>query len=186
MRHVTNAMAATAILAATLAAATSLSAPALAALKPGTKAPVFTAPASLGGKEFKFSLAEALKKGPVVLYFYPAAFTTGCTQEAHEFAEAMGKFSALGASVIGVSSDDIGTLKKFSVSECRSKFPVAADPSKRIMDAYDATLAFGYANRTSYVITPDDHVIFEYTALDPSGHVEKTLAAVERWKAAKK
>jgi peroxiredoxin len=167
-----------AVLAAMLAAF-----PAAAALKPGAQAPDFSARASLGGKEFDFSLAEALKQGPVVLYFYPAAFTPGCTQEAHEFAEAIDKYKALGTSVIGVSSDDIATLNKFSVSECRSPFPVAADADKKIMTAYDAKLAFGYANRTSYVIAPDGRIIYEYTALDPSGHVENTLAAVEKWKA---
>jgi peroxiredoxin len=165
-------------------AATVLAFRADAALKPGDAAPDFVAQASLGGKEFTFSLAEALKKGPVVLYFYPAAFTTGCTIEAHEFAEAIDKYAALGASVIGVSSDDIDTLNKFSVSECRSKFAVAADADKKIMTAYDAKLAFGYANRTSYVIAPDGRIIYEYTALDPSGHVENTLAAIEKWKAA--
>ena len=165
-------------------AATVLAFRADAALKPGDAAPDFVAQASLGGKEFTFSLAEALKKGPVVLYFYPAAFTTGCTIEAHEFAEAIDKYAVLGASVIGVSSDDIGTLNKFSVSECRSKFAVAADADKKIMTAYDAKLAFGYANRTSYVIAPDGRIIYEYTALDPSGHVENTLAAIEKWKAA--
>ena len=139
--------------------------PADAALKPGDAAPDFVAQASLGGKEFTFSLAEALKKGPVVLYFYPAAFTTGCTIEAHEFAEAIDKYAALGASVIGVSSDDIATLNKFSVSECRSKFAVAADADKKIMTAYDAKLAFGYANRTSYVIVP---TAASYTSTPPS------------------
>ena len=99
------------------------------------------------------------------------------------FAEAIDKYKGLGASVIGVSSDDIATLNKFSVSECRSKFPVAADADKKIMTAYDAKLAFGYANRTSCVIAPDGRIIYEYTALDPSGHVENTLAAVEKWKA---
>lgn len=164
-------------------AALVLALPAYAALKPGAAAPDFVAPASLGGKEFSYSLADALKKGPVVLYFYPAAFTSGCTIEAHEFAEAIDKYAALGASVIGVSSDDIATLNKFSVSECRSKFPVAADGDKKIMKAYDAMLAFGYANRTSYVIAPDGHIIYEYTALDPSAHVENTLGALEKWKA---
>ena len=162
--------------------------PAYAALKPGDKAPVFKARASLGGKEFSFSLAEALKKGPVVLYFYPAAFTSGCTIEAHEFAEAMGKFQALGATVIGVSHDDIATLDKFSTSECRSKFPVAADEDQRIMTAYDAVMMgfMPYASRTSYVISPDGHIIYEYSALDPSGHVENTLAALRNWKAKQK
>jgi peroxiredoxin len=159
--------------------------PALAALKPGDKAPMFEARASLGGKEFKFSLAEALKTGPVVVYFYPKAFTSGCTIEAHEFAEAMDAFKAQGASVIGVSNDDIDTLHKFSVSECRSKFPVAADEGQGIMKAYDAKM-FGllpYSNRTSYVIAPDGLILYEYTALDPSGHVKNTLDAVKAWRA---
>jgi thioredoxin-dependent peroxiredoxin len=169
-------------------AATFLAFPAHAALKPGDVAPDFVAQASLGGKEFSFSLAEALKNGPVVLYFYPAAFTPGCTVEAHEFAEATAKYAALGASVIGVSSDDIATLHKFSTSECRSKFPVAADGDQKIMKAYDAVLAHKpeYANRTSYVIAPDGHIIYEYTNLDPSAHVENTLDALAKWKAGQK
>ncbi len=171
-----------AIFALILAAAAT---PASAALKAGDKAPMFKARASLGGKEFTFSLAEALKKGPVVVYFYPQAFTSGCTAEAHEFAEAMEKFNALGASVIGVSNDDIATLDKFSTSECRSKFPVAADKDQRIMTAYDSVMMgfMPYANRTSYVITPDGHIAYEYTALDPTDHVKNTLAAVKGWKA---
>src|SRR5688572_22878786 len=99
----------------------------LAALPNGTQAPDFTAQASLAGKPFTFSLSEALKQGPVVLYFYPAAFTSGCTIEAHNFAEATDQFKALGATVIGVSNDDIETLHRFSVSEFRNKFGVAAD-----------------------------------------------------------
>lgn len=171
-----------------LLAATMLALPAYAALKPGDAAPDFVAPASLGGQEFSFSLAEALKKGPVVLYFYPAAFTSGCTIEAHAFAEAIDDYAALGASVIGVSGDDIATLKKFSTSECRGKFPVAADTDQRIMKAYDAVMAHRpeYANRTSYVIAPDGRIIYEYTDLDPSLHVEKTLEAVRTWKAGQK
>jgi len=159
-------------------------APAHAALKPGDRAPDFKARASLGGKEFTFSLADALKKGPVVLYFYPAAFTPGCTIEAHEFAEAVGKFQALGASVIGVSHDNIATLDKFSTSECRSKFPVAADEDGSIIKSYDAAMMgfLAYANRTSYVIAPNGDVVFEYSAMDPTGHVEKTLAAVQDWR----
>ncbi len=159
--------------------------PALAQLKPGTKAPMFKAQASLGGKQFTFSLAEALKKGPVVVYFYPKAFTSGCTIEAHDFAEAMPKFGALGATVIGVSNDDIATLDKFSTSECRSKFAVAADKDQRIMTAYDSVMMgfMPYASRTSYVVTPDGRISYEYTALDPSDHVKNTLAAVQSWKA---
>ncbi|MDE2346705.1 MAG: peroxiredoxin, partial [Gammaproteobacteria bacterium] len=128
-----------------------LSLPALASLKVGSKAPLFTAEATLGGKVFSFSLADALKKGPVVLYFYPAAFTKGCTIEAHDFADAIGRYKALGATVIGVSHDKLAVLKKFSVSECRSKFPVAADTNQKIMTAYDAILPqhTEYANRTS-------------------------------------
>ncbi|MTD92919.1 redoxin domain-containing protein [Hyphomicrobium sp. xq] len=171
-----------------IVAAAALALPAAAALKPGAAAPDFVAQASLGGKEFSFSLAEALKKGPVVLYFYPAAFTPGCTVEAHEFAEAIEKYAALGASVIGVSSDDIVTLHKFSVSECRSKFPVAADGDQKITKAYDAVLARKpeYANRTSYVIAPDGSILYEYTDLDPSMHVENTLDALQKWKAGQK
>src|ERR1700687_4416198 len=99
--------------------------PLYAALKPGAQAPGFTTQATLAGKPFTFSLADALKNGPVVLYFYPAAFTKGCTVEAHEFADAIEKYQVLGATVIGVSHDDIEKLNRFSVSECRRKFPVA-------------------------------------------------------------
>ena len=112
------------IVAAMLAATT---APASAALSLGTKAPDFSLQATLGGNVFTFNLADALKKGPVVLYFYPAAFTTGCTIEAHDFADAIDQYKALGATVIGVSHDPLDTLQKFSVSDCRSKFAVAAD-----------------------------------------------------------
>jgi len=162
-----------------------LAAPLYAALKTGAQAPLFTTEATLAGKPFKFSLAEALKSGPVVLYFYPAAFTPGCTVEAHDFAEATDKFKALGATVIGVSHDPIDTLNKFSVSECRNKFAVASDADQSITKAYDAVLAVKpeYADRTSYVIAPNGKIIYEYTALDPSQHVGNTMAAVEKWKA---
>lgn len=162
--------------------------PALAALKPGEKAPDFTAQASLGGKVYSYTLAEELKKGPVVLYFYPAAFTTGCTIEAHEFAAAIDRYKALGASVIGVSHDDIATLNKFSVSECRSKFPVAADTDQHIMKEYDAVMPVmtSYANRTSYVIAPDGSILYEFTSLSPYKHVQNTLDALKRWRAGQK
>jgi peroxiredoxin len=158
--------------------------PAFAALQPGAVAPDFTTQATLGPNVFSFNLADALKKGPVVLYFYPAAFTSGCTEEAHEFADAVPQFQALGATVIGVSQDGIEKLKKFSVSECRSKFPVASDGTGKISKDYDAVLIgfLGYSNRTSYVILPDGHVSYAYTAMDPSGHVGNTLAAVKKWK----
>ena len=162
--------------------------PALAALAVGAQAPDFTAQASLGGKEFSFSLADALKKGPVVLYFYPAAFTKGCTVEAHDFAEATAQFAALGATVIGVSHDDVATLDKFSVSECRSKFAVAADPDEAVIKSYDTVLPIKpqYSNRTSYVIAPDHTILMTYTDLDPDKHVELTMAAVKKWHDAQK
>jgi peroxiredoxin len=160
--------------------------PAEAALKDGADAPDFTAAATLGGKEFTFSLDDALKRGPVVLYFYPAAFTTGCTIEAHDFAEAMDTYRKLGATVVGVSGDDIATLDRFSVSECQSKFPVVADPNRAVMKAYDSVLVplTHYASRTSYVITPDRKVIYSYTALDPDGHVANTTNALVAWRSA--
>ncbi|MGD0504250.1 MAG: peroxiredoxin [Steroidobacteraceae bacterium] len=161
--------------------------PAIAALKPGAAAPDFTTPATLAGRPFTFKLADALKSGPVVLYFYPAAFTPGCTVEAHDFAEATERFKALGATVIGVSHDSIDTLNKFSVSECRNKFAVASDADKSISKAYDAQLLFtSMTNRTSYVIAPTGRIIYEYTALDPDKHVENTLAAIEKWRADQK
>jgi peroxiredoxin Q/BCP len=158
-----------------------------ATLQPGASAPDFTTQASLAGKPFTFVLADALKKGPVVLYFYPAAFTPGCTAEAHEFADATAEFQALGATVIGVSHDDIDTLNKFSVSECRNKFAVAADPDQHIMKAYDAVLKMkpSLADRTSYVISPDGKIIYSYSALNPEQHVANTLAAVKQWAAAR-
>jgi peroxiredoxin len=168
-----------------LVAATALAVaiPVYAALPDGTKAPDINTQATLAGKEFKFSLAEALKQGPVVLYFYPAAFTPGCTVEAHDFAEATEKFQALGATVIGVSHDPIEKLDKFSVSECRNKFAVASDADGSIMKAYDAVLLShpAYANRTSYVIAPDGRIIYSYTAMNPDQHVENTMAAVKKW-----
>jgi peroxiredoxin Q/BCP len=166
-----------------IALTTAVAMPVLASLKPGADAPVFTADASLAGKPFKFSLAEALKKGPVVLYFYPAAFTSGCNVEAHKFAEATEQFKALGAQVIGVSKDDLDTLHKFSVSECGGKFAVAADPGLKVAKSYDATLFVmpGHADRTSYVITPDGKILYAYSALNPNDHVANTLQALKTW-----
>jgi peroxiredoxin len=160
-----------------------LAAPSYAALKPGSPAPDFTTQATLAGKPFTFALADALKSGPVVLYFYPAAFTHGCTIEAHDFAEATEQFKALGATVIGVSHDPIDTLNKFSVSECRSKFAVASDADQKISKVYDAVLLFTrYSSRTSYVIAPSGKIIYAYSALNPDKHVENTLAAVAEWR----
>ncbi len=161
-----------------------LAAPAAhAALAPGVKAPDFDARATLGGREFDASLAKMLKTGPVVVYFYPAAFTKGCTVEAHDFADAVPQFQHLGAQVIGVSEDSIGTLDRFSVSACQSKFAVAADPTGAITQRYDAMLPIfvHHANRTSYAIAPDGTVLASYTALDPDGHVSRMLDAVTTW-----
>jgi peroxiredoxin len=158
-------------------------APALASLNPGTIAPVFQTKATLGGNEFDFDLTAALKKGPVVLYFYPAAFTSGCTLEAHDFADHMDDYAKLGATVIGVSGDGIDKLKRFSVSECRSKFPVASDADHKISKAYDALLGFGpvtYSNRTSYVIARDGKIVYAYSSLDYSKHVANTLDALAK------
>lgn len=153
-------------------------------LKPGDPAPDFTAQATLGGKEFTYSLHDALRQGPVVVYFYPAAFTPGCTVEAHNFAEAMDQYQALGATVIGVSHDPMEKLKRFSVSECRSKFPVAADSDGAIMKAYDAVMPIfsSHASRTSYVITPDGKILYAYSSLSPDKHVANTLAALKKWR----
>ena len=161
---------------------------AYAALAEGDPAPDFSTQASLGGKEFTFSLSKALKDGPVVVYFYPAAFTQGCTVEAHNFAEAMPRYKELGASVIGVSSDKIDVLNKFSVSECQGKFPVASDADQGIMKAYDAVLLWktGYANRTSYVVTPDGRIAYSYSDMNPDRHVANTLAAIRAWTAKKR
>jgi peroxiredoxin Q/BCP len=166
-----------------LAVLMALMTPAQAALDVGDRAPDFTTAAALGGKVFQFSLADSLAKGPVVLYFFPAAFSVGCSAEAHEFAESIEKFQALGATVIGVSGDDIDTLGKFSVQACQGKFPVASDTSQGIMKSYDAVMQLRpeYANRLSYVIAPNGSVVYHYQSLNPSRHVERTLSALREW-----
>ncbi len=159
--------------------------PAHAALEVGAQAPDFTAQAALAGQPFEFKLAEALKKGPVVLYFYPAAFTQGCTIEANSFAQAIGDYQAEGATVVGVSGDDIQTLGKFSVSACGGKFAVASDSDHRIMKDYDVAHAVlpGVANRVSYVISPEGRIVYEYASGNPHQHVSNTLQAVRDWRA---
>jgi peroxiredoxin len=166
-----------------------LAAPAQAALKPGDQAPDFTAQAAVGGKDFTFSLADALKRGPVVLYFYPKSFTQGCTIEAHDFAEAADRFKAAGATLIGMSHDTIETQRKFSTEECRDKFPVAADPNSSVIKAYDAAWMIGGINvpggiseRVSYVIAPDGKIIYAYSNSSPDKHIENTLSAVQHWR----
>jgi len=157
-----------------------IAAPACANMKVGDTAPTFTAKATVGGDEFTFSLTDALKKGPVVLYFFPKAFTKGCTAEAHEFAEASATFTAAGATLIGMSADDIGTLHKFSTQECASKFPVAADPDLKVIKAFDSVMENrNIADRVSYVIAPDGKIAYAFADRNPDKHVENTLSAVK-------
>jgi peroxiredoxin len=161
-------------MALTLAAAT----PALAALPVGSRAPDFRTMGALNGKPFRLHLAEQLKHGPVVLYFYPKAYTKGCTLEARAFSEANGQFVAAGARVIGLSADDLPTLKRFSVEHCRGQFPVAT-ASPAIIEAYDVKLPLvKMTNRTSYVIARDGRITMVHSDLDWKDHVAKTLAAV--------
>ena len=160
-------------------AALGLAVPAAAALPVGAKAPDFETTGAIAGKPFKLHLADQLKKGPIVLYFFPKAFTSGCTAEAHAFSEAAKTFKKSGAQVIGMSADDLPTLQRFSVEACRKAFPVAsASPST--IKAYDVALPlFGMTNRTSYVIARDGTIAMSYSKLDWKEHVTRSLAAVQ-------
>lgn len=163
-----------------------LSFPASAALPVGTKAPDFTTTGALAGKPFRLHLADQLKHGPVVLYFFPKAFTQGCTLEAHAFSEANAEFRKYGARVIGMSRDDYPALKKFSVEACRNAFPVAT-ATEATATAYDVVLAKKpeLTDRTSYVIGRDGRIVFVHSDLDWSEHVQRTLAAVKALKTAR-
>jgi peroxiredoxin Q/BCP len=184
-----------------------LAVPSYAALKSGDKAPDFSTQASLAGKEFKFSLKDALKKGPVVVYFYPAAFTKGCNIEAHTFAENKEKFDAANTTIIGVSTDSIAKLNDFSASPeyCAGKFPVASDADGSIAKSYNLNfitlkqavkdvrgeeVTQPLTERTTFVITPDYKVVATLSSADdgvtPADHVDKSLAIVEQIKAAHK
>jgi peroxiredoxin len=166
----------------TLAIAAVASLPAAAALKPGAVAPNFFTEGAHGGKAFRLHLKEQLRKGPVVLYFYPKAFTAGCTLESKAFADAMPQFRKAGVQVIGMSADDLPTLKKFSIETCRSAFPVAI-ASRRVIDQYDVAMGdSGLSNRTSYVIDRKGRITFVHSDQDWSKHVEKTLAAAKSLK----
>jgi thioredoxin-dependent peroxiredoxin len=161
--------------------------PAQAALKPGDIAPDFTLPAAVGGKRFTFTLAEALKKGPVVVYFYPKSFTRGCTIEAHAFADHADDFAVAGASLIGVSGDTIEAQREFSTKECRDRFPVAADPGLSAIAAYDAKSdkpgqsGETFAARITYVVA-GGKIVFVLSDANPVKHVEETLDFLRKWR----
>ena len=157
---------------------------AIPALNVGVAAPDFTTTGALAGERFNMHLREQLRNGPVVLYFYPRAFTEGCTLEAHAFSEAAIEFRRMGARVIGMSADDYDTLRRFSVEACRNAFPVAT-ASPATIAAYDVRLRADapLTNRTSYVIAPNGRIIYAYSDLDWRNHVTNTLAAVREWRA---
>ena len=168
---------------AVAAAALLAAAPVSAALQKGAAAPALATQGALAGRTFSFNLQDQLKKGPVVLYFFPKAFTQGCTLEANAFAEAMDEFKAAGAQVVGLSADDIDTLKRFSTEECRDAFPVAI-ASPATIRAFDVGLvmngnATGVSDRTSYVIGTDGRIAMVHSDLDWREHVSRTLAAVK-------
>ncbi len=184
-----------------LAISAALCIPAFAAVSPGDRAPEFSAPASLAGKEFHFSLRAALQKGPVVVYFYPSAFTGGCDLEAHTFAQDMDQFAAAGATVIGVSEDSVARLNQFSADPqyCASRFPVASNPSGKIGASYGVTTSsgmpgmkdvrgdaidHGFFERITFVIGKDDKVVAAFSSkadhLSPPEHVQKALAIVQQ------
>jgi peroxiredoxin Q/BCP len=173
--------------------------PAFAALKVGDTAPDFSAKASLGGKEFNFSLKDALKKGPTVVYFYPSAYTGGCDLEAHTFAQSSDKFAAAGASIIGVSADNMERLNQFAADPafCAGKFPIASDESLTIANSYNLStsppkegakdvrgveIGHGFIERVTYVIGKDHKIIAVMSSKDdklsPDQHVDKSLAIV--------
>lgn len=157
-----------------------------AELKAGAHAPDFVLPAFLAGQPFTFNLADALKKGPVVVYFFPAAHTSGCNVEAHLFSEAIDKFKAENATVIGVTAGNTAELADFSkeTEHCGGKFPVAADDGAKVAKQYDALLLLkpGWSNRTSYVIAPSGTIASVYSAMSPNEHVKETLNAVKALK----
>lgn len=174
-----------------VAAALALALPATlasAALPEGAQAPDFTLKGGLAGREQSFSLRKLLKKGPVVLYFFPAAFTSGCTVEAHAFAEASDKFKQQHATILGVTAGNVERVTEFSKVECRDKFAVAADPGAVVAGQYQNQMQFGgktWSDRTSYVIAPNGKILLSYTDRNPEAHIARTLAAVTAYTAKK-
>ena len=169
-----------------LVAATVSATPGFAALPVGARAPDFVTQGAVAGKPFRLHLKQQLRSGPVVLYFYPKAFTKGCTLEARAFSEASDDFKKAGARVIGLSADDLPTLKRFSVEECRNAFPVAV-ASPAVIKLYDVAMPVvnrvkPMSNRTSYVIDRNGRVTYVHSDLDWSEHVQQTLAAVRALK----
>ncbi len=175
--------------------------PAFAALNTGDRAPDFSAPASLAGKDFHFSLRTALKDGPVVVYFYPSAYTRGCDLEAHTFAQDKDQFTAAGATIIGVSEDSIARLNQFSADPdyCAGRFPVASDPSGKIAASYGVTaspgkpgakdvrgveIGHGFFERETFVVGKDHKIVATFSSqsdhLTPDAHVQKSLAVVQQ------
>lgn len=177
-----------AIALAVLAVLAFVSVPSHAQLAEGSQAPLFRTQAALAGEVFEFDLQKALSAGPVVVYFYPKAFTSGCTIEAQLFAQAMDQFKAQNTTVVGVSGDDIDTLKRFSQGPCGGKFAVAADQTRQIMKDYDAALAImpGWADRISYAIAPNGQILLAYESMSPDEHVSRTLQAVTAWQSKNK
>jgi peroxiredoxin Q/BCP len=191
MKRFMTSMALTAVVSA------AITLPAFAALKEGDAAPDFKTQASLAGKEFSFSLKDQLKKGPVVVYFYPSAYTGGCNIQAHTFAEKIDAFKAAGASVVGVSLDSIERLNDFSADPqyCAGKLPVASDADGKIAQLYDLKVAgaregmkdsrgkdigHGFAERTTFIVTKDGKVAATVGGVSPTENVDKALAAVQK------
>lgn len=171
------------LVASAVLGAMAFAAPSMAALKVGEKAPDFSAPAYLAGKPFTFKLADALKQGPVVVYFFPAAYTPGCNLEAALFSKAIDQFKAEKATVIGVTAGNTDELADFSneTEHCAGKFPVAADPGAKIAREYDAILDKKpeWSDRTSYVISPAGSIVHVHSDMNPNLHVRETLDAVK-------
>jgi thioredoxin-dependent peroxiredoxin len=188
---------------ATALISTIVALPAIAALKEGDAAPDFSTQASLAGKAFPFSLKTALKKGPVVVYFYPSAYTNGCNIQAHTFAVNIDKFTAAGASVVGVSLDSIARLNEFSADPeyCAGKLAVASDDGGKIAQSYDlkvtqgppgmkdsrgAEIGHSFAERTTFIVTPDGKIVSTVGGVSPAENVEKALAVVQQLATKKK